>query len=251
MSAPLRTPVKRTPVKDVNNTKRQRQDDEHSPTIPAYTMSLNDAVRMLMNQFAAHKTLIDDMRTEINTKIDTVKNTLESKLDAVTTDIQSLRTECAVKFRDHDAALDALDGRIGDVAYFYTSRQYAKQLGLDERLSSMVDVKRLKAGTLSDGDNGLVLVQFALKNQRDNFYRTYLRKHNLQLSHLGIDSAHRVYVNENLTRAAQKLKAAAIRLKKAGKLFTVYTKLGVVYVRRVAGADPIVIVSEEQLNQLS
>lgn len=126
-----------------------------------------------------------------------------------------------------------------------------KQLGLDERLSSMVDVKRLKAGTLSDGDNGLVLVQFALKNQRDNFYRTYLRKHNLQLSHLGIDSAHRVYVNENLTRAAQKLKAAAIRLKKAGKLFTVYTKLGVVYVRRVAGADPIVIVSEEQLNQLS
>uniref|UniRef100_A0A8D8ANP9 (northern house mosquito) hypothetical protein n=1 Tax=Culex pipiens TaxID=7175 RepID=A0A8D8ANP9_CULPI len=275
MSAPLRTPVKRTPVKDVNNTKRQRQDDEQSPTIPAYTMSLNDAVRMLMNQFAAHKTLIDDMRTEINTKIDTVKNTLESKLDAVTTDIQALRTECAVKFKDHDAALDALNGRIDDVAASVGNlanrdeliisgipflqgedllkhfKAICKQLGLDERLSSMVDIKRLKAGTLSDGDNGLVLVQFALKNQRDNFYSTYLRKHNLQLSHLGIDSAHRVYVNEKLTRSAQKLKAAAIRLKKAGKLFTVYTKLGVVYVRRVAGADPIVIVSEEQLNQLS
>ncbi|KAL9706470.1 hypothetical protein quinque_009988 [Culex quinquefasciatus] len=215
MSAPLRTPVKRTPVKDVNNTKRQRQDDEHSPTIPAYTMSLNDAVRMLMNQFAAHKTLIDDMRTEINTK------STPSKTPSKGEDLLK-----------HFKAI-------------------CKQLGLDERLSSMVDVKRLKAGTLSDGDNGLVLVQFALKNQRDNFYRTYLRKHNLQLSHLGIDSAHRVYVNENLTRSAQKLKAAAIRLKKAGKLFTVYTKLGVVYVRRVAGADPIVIVSEEQLNQLS
>ncbi|KAL9707347.1 hypothetical protein quinque_010865 [Culex quinquefasciatus] len=160
------------------------------------------------------------MRTEINTKIDTVKNTLESKLDAVTTDIQALRTECAVKFKDHDAALDALDGRIGDVATSVGNlanrdeliisgipflqgedllkhfKAICKQLGLDERLSSMVDVKRLKA-------------------------------------------------------AAQKLKAAAIRLKKAGKLFTVYTKLGVAYVRRVAGADPIVIVSEEQLNQLS
>ncbi|KAL9706900.1 hypothetical protein quinque_010418 [Culex quinquefasciatus] len=248
MSAPLRTPVKRTPVKDVNNTKRQRQDDEHSPTIPAYTMSLNDAVRMLMNQFAAHKTLIDDMRTEINTKIDTrIMTPLWMRWMAGLAMLLLLWATFANQDELIISGIPFLQGE--DLLKHF--KAICKQLGLDERLSSMVDVKRLKAGTLSDGDNGLVLVQFALKNQRDNFYRTYLRKHNLQLSHLGIDSAHRVYVNENLTRAAQKLKAAAIRLKKAGKLFTVYTKLGVVYVRRVAGADPIVIVSEEQLNQLS
>ena len=281
MATLKRTPVKRTPIKDINNPKRSRQDgqqssdDSDSPISPANTMSLNDAVQMLMNQFAAHKTLIDDMRTEINTKIDNVKITLESKLDAVTTDIQALRTECAVKFKDHDVALLALNDRVDDVAasvgnlanrdeliisgipylqdedllkYF---KAICKQLGLDERMSSMVDVKRLKVGSLNDGDNGLVLVQFALKNQRDNFYSTYLRKHNLQLSHLGFDSSHRVYVNENLTVPAQKLKAAAVRLKKAGKIFSVYTKLGVVYVRQSAGVEPIVIKSEDQLNLFS
>lgn len=275
------TTLKRTPVKDVNKSKRLRQDGEgndddgQSTSQSDNTLSLNDAVQMLMSQFAVHKTLIDDMRAEINTKIDTVKTTLESKLDAVTTDIQALRTECAVKFKDHDVALDALNDRVDDVTaslgnlanrdeliisgipYLQDEdllkhfKAICKQLGMDERMSSMVDFKRLKAGSLNDGDNGLVLLQFALKNHRDNFYSTYLRKHNLQLNHLGFDSTRRFYVNENLTVSAQKLKAAAVRLKKAGKLSTVYTKLGVVYVRKTAGADPIIIKSEEQLNQFS
>lgn len=104
---------------------------------------------------------------------------------------------------------------------------------------------------MNDGDSSLVLVQFALKNQQDDFYSAYLRRRDLQLNHLGFDSTRRVYVNENLTAAARKLKTAAIRLKKAGKLASVYTKLGIIYIKPTTAAQPTIILSEEELNKFS
>lgn len=58
-------------------------------------------------------------------------------------------------------------------------------------------------------------------------------------------------MNENLTVRARKLKAAAVRLKKAGKLASVFTKLGVVFVKSSGAVQPVAVQSEEQLNQLA
>lgn len=269
--------TKRTPppnAKTNNFTKRPRTTDADADA-NGEQLTLDAAVRMLMNQFTETKSLIDEMRDEINNKIDTVKTELEGKLAVVSNDILSLRSDCAASFQHYDVTINDLNGRVREIsstmdnlgnrneliisgipylrgenllAYF---EAMCKQLGMHERIMPSVDIRRLKSGEMNDGEYSLVLVQFALRNQRDDFYSFYLRKRDLQLNHLGIESTRRIYVNENLTAAARKLKAAALRLKKTGKLATVYTKLGVVFVKPTASAQTIVIQCEEQLNQLS
>lgn len=268
----------RTPPFDSNNTansvtKRPRNDGDID--VDSDSITLNAAVRMLMNQFTETRKLIDEMRNEINTKIDEVKTDLEQKLTVVSNDIHTLRAECATQYQNYDTALNGLYGKVDEIsatmdnlenrneliisgipflkgedllAYFTA---VWKWLGIDERMKPSVDIRRLKSGAMNDGDNSLVLVQFALRNQRDDFYNAYLRKRDLQLTHLGFESTRRVYINENLTVAARKLKAASVRLKKAGKLASVFTKLGVVFVKPTAVARPTAIQSEEQLNQFA
>lgn len=267
-----RTPPSTT--KPNSNTKRPRINDGDVDSNEG-SITLDTAVQMLMNQFTETKTLIDDMRNELNRKIDAVKTELEGKLNVVSNDIHSLKAECAENFRSRDVALGTLNSRVDEISsamdnlgnrndliisgipYLKNENLLAhfkavcKQLGMDERTTPAVDIRRLKTGVMNDGDNSLVLVQFALKNHRDDFYSSYLRKHDLQLSHLGFESTRRVYVNENLTTTGRKLKAAAVRLKKAGKLAAVFTKLGAVIVKPTATGQPIVIQSEEQLNQFS
>lgn len=266
----------RTPppsIKTNNVTKRARMTDEDVDAT-GDSMTLDAAVRMLMNQFAETKTSIKEMRNEINTKIDAVKTELEGKLNAVSNDIHTLKAECATNFRTYDVTLNALSGRVDEISstvdnlenrnelivsgipyltgedlmMYFTAM--CKQLGMSEQTKPVADIRRLKSRVMNDGDHSLVLVQFALRNQRDDFYSAYLRKHDLQLSHLGFESTRRIYVNENLTTGARKLKTAAVRLKKSGKLASVYTKLGVIFVKPTSAAPAIVIQSEEQLNQV-
>lgn len=103
----------------------------------------------------------------------------------------------------------------------------------------------------SPNEGGLVVVEFSLKNDRDDFYSAYLRKRDLRLKHIGLDSDHRIYVNENLTVAARKLKVLALNLKRAGKLATVYTKRGVVHVKKTAEDSSVAIQREEDLSRFS
>lgn len=266
--------TKRTPPSNINNVVKRPRTGEDGET-DGNSLTLDSAVHMLMKQFNETKLLIDEMRTEINSKIDAVKNELEGKLTVVSNDINSLKAECASKFQTSNAMINGLTVRVDEISsamdnlgnrneLILSGIPYLRgedlmkhfsaicmQLGIDERSTPSVDIRRLKSGAMNDGDISLVLVQFALRNLRDDFYSAYLRKRDLQLNHLGINSTRRVYVNENLAAVPRKIKVAAVRLKKAGKLASVYTKNGTVIVKSTTAAQPIVINSEEQLNQFS
>ncbi|KAL9699178.1 hypothetical protein quinque_002619 [Culex quinquefasciatus] len=203
---------------------------------------LDAAVRMFMQQFTETKTLINEMRTDINKRIETVKTDLEGKLEAVSKDITSLRTDCASKFQQSDASVDALNVRVDTVSHAIDNlercddlivsgipfvegedlpamfKAMLRHIGLGESAPPSVDIRRLYPRSPSENNSSFIKIQFALRNARDDFYYAYLGKHDLKLCHLGIDSTRRVYVNESLTDAARKVRAAAIRLKKDGKL---------------------------------
>lgn len=207
----------------------------------------------------------------ISGKIDSVKAELQGQLDAVSRDISAIKADCAANFETNDRALRVLDERVDAIsqeigglanrnelivsgipytknedllAYF---RAMWKHVGLHEQSTAAVDIRRLNK-TQSDG---IILLQFALKNNRDDFYSGYLRQRDLQLCHLGINSSRRVYINENLTVTMRKIKAAALRLKKEGKLSSVFSKLGVVYVKRPDDQQPVAVNSEEHLINLT
>lgn len=271
MSLP-RTPPLASATK-TNYSKRVRSDDEHETDCDDTPQNLTlEVVLQAMNkQFEKTLTRMEEINTNISGKIDAVKAELDGKLEAVMHDINKFKADCTLNLKSNEDALCSLSGRVGEISqeidtlenrnelivsgipylknenlklYF---KAMWKQIGLEEDCNPLVDLRRLgRQGTQGDG---LILVQFALRNNRDDFYSRYLQKRDLKLCHLGINSQQRIYVNENLTVAARKLKAAALRLKKAGKLSSVYTRLGVVMVKRSVDQQPVPIQSEQHLDQ--
>lgn len=273
--------LQRTPPAKCNNSntpsaiKRQRIDDHdddntNSTDANGPPVSLGGMMEIMMQQFSETRKLIDTVRSEVvgvHEKIDAIKSELK-------TEIQSMKNECAVKFQQHDAALESLHKRVDSVSNLigalanrneliisgipstpgenlnYTLKAIGKYLAVKDTTIQMVETRRMSSGKNSDRD-GLIVVEFPLKAARDEFYSAYLRRRDLRLNHIGIDSDRRVYVNESLTSEARKLKAAALHLKKAGKLASVYTRLGIVYIKPTAGAQPLVIKTEEDLDIFS
>ncbi|KFB51027.1 hypothetical protein ZHAS_00019076 [Anopheles sinensis] len=96
-----------------------------------------------------------------------------------------------------------------------------------------------------------VQVQFVFRNARNEFYRRYLERGKtgtcLELGELGYEGPGRVYVNENLTRCNLTLKAEAMRLKRDGKLKSVFTVNGQIYVKRTIDHRPELVTSSVDL----
>lgn len=255
-----------------DETENDRTDADMNDQVDA-PLTLESAVAKLMNQFSQTNLMIANLRSDINMEIAAVKTVLEEKLANVSQEINSLRNESTLKFQTTDVVLDSLHdkvecishsvGNLGNRSDLIISgipfmngenlnvffEAICRQIGYSENYVPMADVRRINNRPLKDGDESLVIVEFGLRNARDDFYGCYLQKRNLTLRDLGLESDKRVYINENLTSLARKIKAAALRLKKAGKLTAVHTKLGVVHVRQSTGTPFVVIRTEDELNQ--
>lgn len=125
-----------------------------------------------------------------------------------------------------------------------------RQLECSEADKQVSCTRRIFVNGLKDGDVSPLLVEFALKTTRDRFYSTYLRRRDLKLRHLGMPSDRRVFINENLSADAREVKKLALSLKKAGKLTSVFTKGGIVHVKRRVGDPPFAVESAEDLQHV-
>ncbi|XP_053664240.1 uncharacterized protein LOC128713407 [Anopheles marshallii] len=97
-----------------------------------------------------------------------------------------------------------------------------------------------------------VHVQFVFRNARNEFYRRYQEGGKagtgLALPDLGYSGSDgRVFVSENLTRGNVSLKAEAMRLKRDGKIKSVFTVNGQIYVKRTVDHRPELVTSSVDL----
>uniref|UniRef100_A0A182SXM0 Uncharacterized protein n=1 Tax=Anopheles maculatus TaxID=74869 RepID=A0A182SXM0_9DIPT len=111
-------------------------------------------------------------------------------------------------------------------------------------------VGKLRAGVACDPavQPPAVHVQFVFRNARNEFYRRYQEGGRagtgLALEDLGYgDAGGRVFVSENLTRGNVSLKAEAMRLKRDGKIKSVFTVKGQIYVKRTIDHRPELVTS--------
>lgn len=107
-----------TPPSSINinsATKRPRTTVENTVG-DSDSITLDSAVQMLMRQFKETKTMIDEMRSEINSKIEAVKTDLQDKLNVVSNDIHTLRSECVANFKNYDVTLNDLHGRVDGIS---------------------------------------------------------------------------------------------------------------------------------------
>lgn len=248
---------KTTTSKDGSNFKRSR--DELDKT--------DDEVQTFDELLTRMKQMFD----ETNSRIDSCKSDLQSEFATLREDVQTFKDRCTVEINNLSDALVKTQNNVNlnHERHLKSSKSYdlllsgvpyqqhedllgfvkraSAALGYDERELPLIYSKRLARPPIVAGSTPPILLQFAFRAARDDFYFRYLSSHNLSLIHLGFNVNKRVYLNENLTEQARAIKSAALKLKKSGKIHSVYTKDGFIYVKAAEGGEARAVNSLEQL----
>lgn len=245
---------------DGNTLKRSRGDLEKDSDM-GEVADLADLWSKIQNMFTSSATLMEQKFDKIESKIDSCKSDLEERIGGLELKLAELRNDCNssvqhiaetvdVLRHDLDCTAEGIDrlGRsqdvlISGVPYLENEnllglfRNVANSLGYKDNQLPMVSLRRMARIPITPGTMPPIVCQFALKNVRDEFYRSYLNLKTLSLRNIGFDSDNRVYINENLTEQARQIRSEALKLKKKGKLLRVYTRDGVVFVKNPGAAE--------------
>lgn len=228
-------------LEEKNNNKRSRDD-----------LSLDASgqeIHSLDELWAKINLAISQSNTQIESKIETCM----AKINGLEEKLAKFQGECSNNISSISAAVNEVRGElhstnewigrfeksseliISAVPYVTnenlkaTFEHITKALGFDT--VPLVGLKRLTRNPIKPGDSPPIVCQFALRMERDVFYRQYLAHRQLNLSHVGFESSNRIYINENLTHFARNIRTEALKLRRHGQLQQVYTKDGVVFAK--------------------
>lgn len=244
--------------------KVKNRDDMHNT---------DDHVESLDDLLLRMKRMFDNTNTRMEASVESCKRELHAEINTLRTDVHKIKTECSSEIRRlSDSVMKiGIDVRtnkqrilagerrndllLSGVPYHATEdlrsfvARISSALGYDDGGVPLIYAKRLARIPIAVGATPPIALQFAFKLARDDFYNRYLSSRNLSLTHLGFDVNKRIFVNENLTEEARKIKALAVKMKKTGKIASVYTRNGTVYIKVSADAAAKPVFAEDQLVQ--
>lgn len=254
---PVPTPASAEP----NATKRSRDDLDKSDD---HVDSLDELWNRMQQMFI-------ETNTKIAVNIENCQRELQTEIGVLRDDMQQLKAECSSEVRRLADSVTSVCGdvRVNKEGILATERsndlllsgvpfqssedlmdifsRIANVLGYDRANIPHIYAKRLARYPIAIGAASPIAFQFAFKLARDDFYNRYLSSRNLSLIHLGFEVNKRIFLNENLTEDARRIKSEAVKLKKAGKLLSVFTRNGAVFVKDNADAASQRINSVDQL----
>lgn len=191
------------------------------------------------------------VKTELKADLETIRSQLEATISEISTSVsqnkESLRSTSEALTRSFNVS----DLIVSGVPYMRNENlldyfdTWCKSLGYTN--TPLVDARRLSKLPMTVGKKYLILLQFAITNQRGDFYNCYLKTRSLTLDQIGFKTKDRIYVNENLTASARVIKTKAVAARKEGKLHSVFSRDGVIFVRKTATDVVRSVESEEQL----
>lgn len=225
--------------------------------------SLDDLFSRLQSRFDETDKNIEQSTSKLKDEISTLRADIQdfkmkctSEVKQLSDSVSEIRSDVALdreRIMYAERSNDLLLSGVPYVAGENLSRivsMIAAALGYTEDNVPLTTAKRLARIPIKPGSTPPIALQFAFKFVRDEFYIRYLKARNLSLQHIGFNVNSRVYLNENLTELGRKIKTQAINLKKSGKLHSVYTRDGAVFVKSDAKAEPQMIDSLDQLGPL-
>lgn len=126
-------------------------------------------------------------------------------------------------------------------------QKVAAALEYSDTNAPVVYTKRLARTPIVAGATPPILIQFAFRASRDEFFHRYFARKNLNLTQLGYDVDRRIYINENLTESARYIKGTALKLKRSGKIHHVFSKDGIIFVKPTEDVPALPIYYVDQL----
>lgn len=233
-------------------------------------MTVADLASLMQTQFASYQQTAKDDFKKLGASLTSLTSQLSKLRDDIASDMEKLREENKRTFTTISSSIDkankqtslALDRstRMNDLvvsgipfvdgedllSYFHT---WCKAYGYVESNYPLVDIRRLSKGALVAGNVYMILLQFAITVQRNDFYSRYLRSRSLSLTEIGFSVNKRIYINENLAPNVRDLRSKALKLKKEGKLNGVFTRGGILFVKRSGEEKEIAVSSESDFHR--
>ncbi|XP_055642488.1 uncharacterized protein LOC129779201 [Toxorhynchites rutilus septentrionalis] len=189
---------------------------------------------------------IKDLKMEIFTlrsDVQQIKEESKGKIDQQAASIETVRADVSYNTERLAISENANDLLVSGVPYVSSenltniTNAISVALGYTERNIPLVQAKRLARFPIQANAAPPIMIRFAFKCVRDEFYRRYLSSRNLSLTHLGFNMNQRIFIIENLTKEGRRIKNYAVKLKRSGKLFVVFTRDGCVYVKTVVDVE--------------
>lgn len=243
------------------NKKRSREDlDKTDEQVETF-----DSLLVRIQQ------MIDDGNAKIEEKIESSNNAVVSEISTLRDEVQQLKADYARDFhRLNDSharmEMDVMKNKdavsrmtksndliLAGVPYSPTEntdavmQNVALALGYCDTDAPVVYTKRLARVPIPAGATPPILIQFAFKASRDEFFHRYFARKNLNLTQLGFEVDRRVYINENLTESARHIKGIALKLKHRGKIHHVFSKDGIIFVKPTEDVPALPIYHVDQL----
>lgn len=225
-------------------------------------MSISQLALRISEQLSSTK---DELSKLINTEISNLKSEIKKDLEQVHTALKKSVADLSCRVNHNEEiichtvsslarSMNRNDLLISGVP-FVQGEELIEYFGkccqaLDLTVVPVVDIRRLHKSTMVPGKSYLILLQFAITNQRNDFYFKYLGSRSLTLDLLGFKSKDRFFVNENLTVAARAIKSKALFAKKDGKLHSVITRDGVVCVKKNPESESRRVETMDQLLEI-
>lgn len=231
-------------------------------------MSIADLASLMQSQFASYQQATTGEFKKLGDSITSLTSQLSQLRDDITSDMERLREEskqtlttfsCTIDKSCKESAL-ALErsSRMNDLVvsgipftdgedlmtYFHA---WCRSFGYVDSKFPLVDIRRLSKGAMTAGTVYMILLQFAITVQRNDFYSRYLRSRSLSLSGIGFSVNKRIYINENLGPSMRVLRSKALQLRKEGKVDGVFTRAGHLFVKRSGEEKEIAVSSESDL----
>lgn len=246
-----------------HNKKRSREDLDH----------MEDSVESFDDLLIRMKQLIADGNAKIEEKIDSNNAALVNEISSLREEVHQLKADCYLDFgklsemqvktdtavRKNKDAVNRLaksnDLILSGIPYNPTEstnvivETISAALGYCEPNYPLVFSKRLARAPIAVGSTPPVLLQFAFKACRDDFFFRYLSKKNLNLGLLGFGVDKRVYLNENLTESARSIKGVALKLKSGGRIQNVFSKDGTIFVKPLGDDAAVPVFDVEDLTK--
>lgn len=244
----------RSRTAEMSKLDSKRKEIVHGSS-PSNEISNNELARLITNQGKTMQDQVNklgnDLRAEFSKGMDEIKADLvevNSKLCCMRRDVFDNANAIARSNLSNDLIISGVPFTENEDLLHYF-RCWCKTMGYADGNVPYVDIRRLSRTPLNAGNIYFILVQFAITNQRNDFFSCYLRNQSLNLNQIGFQTYKRVYVNENLTPTARKIKSKAIELRKAGKLAKVFSRAGEIFVRSKEIDQDVIIKSEEDLRR--
>lgn len=199
---------------------------------------------------------INNLKSEIRKDLEQMSSTLENSVTELSCRVNENKESIHHTAHNLSCSLNRNDLIISGVPFVQGEDlmdyfgKCCHALGFANTTIPVVDIRRLHKSTMVPGKSYLMLLQFAITNQRNDFYIKYLGSRSLTLDLLGFSSKDRFFVNENLTVAARAIKAKALLAKKDGKLHSVFTRDGVICIKKTPESESRRIETMEKLMEI-